>query len=839
MYSPVLYTGEKSCTPDEPISDLSLRSLKRLHQGWIQEMRDSPLEALVLCQKLSQRFDILITALAADMQRQNTGIAVVALGGYGREELYPYSDIDVLILSGAYQNPQLSETIQSLLYPLWDLGLKVGHSLQTVNSALKLARTDHTFATALLESRLICGDSGQYQSLEQAKRALFTPRFTARFIQAKYTEQKQRHVSAHRMLEPNLKDGAQGLRDLQTIRWCSQALCGVPDPLEAELLSPAAFQRFRRGYRVLSRIRLHVHLQPDGKDNHLWLHHQASIATAMGFRHHEAARPIERFMKWLLLIQTEISLVSEIAEKHLITRGFLAQESFASEPEEFQNPAEVLRFLCDTQLCDTQPSYCAATLEKLWGAQKLFKGRSVRTNKIRLQLRHILSSAMPPKRLDLINRLGILGAILPDFQHIRGLTQLDGYHVWSVDHHTLLVLHNLQKQSHEADADHAIFDPALFFAALLHDIAKGRGGDHAEKGAVIAEKIAPEFGFNASETARIAWLVRQHLLLSDLALHRDILDHGTLETLLEATPDAFHLQQLHALTIADIQAVSTQSWTTWKASVIARLYHHAITHFSALATPVAESLSEAIQTLRAEVAEISDADFARHRKLCTRQYFDSTTLAVQIEHARMMTRLQEPENRNAHIRLLPDSESAIVRLVLYTRDYSGLIAHTVGTLTEAGYSIVTLKTFPYGDHCILMTVWFHHQGKAFFEEARLERLKDRLSTTLSQRYIDMSNRTEHPALPRGMPTKITFDNAVSKRATVIEVRTHNRPGLLFDLATALSENKLKIHAAKVDTFGNRAMDVFYVRDSFGLKIERQERLERIYGSIMARMGNMD
>ncbi len=853
MYSPVQYTGKDSCLPVEPVELMPQDSLKKLHQSWIEEMRQSPLEALVLCQRLSQHFDALITALATELLAQApAGMSVIALGGYGREELYPYSDIDLLILLDGQKgcNPEaIKASIQPLLYPLWDLGLSVGHSIQTLKSSMALAKSDHTFATALLEARLICGDSQLYAQFQQTRKRLFTKRFVSAFMHTKYSEQKHRHATTRGMLEPNLKDGALGLRDLQTIRWCSQALCGIPDPVQAGLLSTFAFHRFRRCYRVLAAIRLQLHLQPNGGDNRLLMHHQMPIAEDMAFRQHKHLRPIERLMKRLFLAQSDCMLLSEIAEKRLSALAILPRQTFLEQTGSFKTPEDVLKFLLSA-LQQSLP-LCAETLEKLWAARKLFVGYrpdNPKAESARLVLRRILCTPTDPEKFmvsaHLINQLGLLGAMLPDFQHIRGLTQLDGYHVWSVDCHTLRVMRNLHGQGFGEDS---LSDPApapetidqvLLFAALLHDIAKGRGGEHALKGSAIATEIAPKFGFNAQETAQIAWLVRQHLLLSDLALHRDILDSGTADALQDATPDAEHLSKLYALTIADVQAVAPNSWTTWKASVISRLYRHGQERLQPTSTPDTTQTNSAIQALRAALPNMSDSDFASHAHLCSKEYLLSTTLAVQIEHARMLTSLSEPEAGKAHIRLLPDTKNAIVRLILYTQDYSGLIGHTVGTLTEAGYSIATLKTFPYGDHCALMTVWFHHQGKAFFEEARLQRLQKRLSNTIKQRYIDFDSQTTQQQ-PDHSTSKVAFDNVVSKRSTVIEVRTHNRRGLLFDLTMALNENKLKIHAAKIDTFGNRAMDVFYVRNRFGLKIEAQKHLDKIRASIMSRISNTD
>ena len=869
MYSPVLYAQKDSCVPASSVqirdalsqTENRQSALKQLHQGWIQEMYESPLEALILCQSLSQNMDGLVAELAAGLLARavsGVGISVIALGGYGREELYPHSDIDLLILLDGKKGrnaEQLQDSIQSLLYPLWDIGLSVGHSIQTIKSSIKLAKSDQTFATALLESRLICGDNQLHIALQQERRELFSPKFTTDFIQAKYKEQAHRHHRLRGMLEPDVKDGIAGLRDLHMIRWCSQALCGAPDPVQAGLFNHATFSRFQRAYRGLATIRLQLHCQPDGDDDRLFVHHQMPIAEKLQFRQRQHLRPIERLMKWIFLTQSDVMVLSEIAQKRLSFLKILPEKTFLEPPEDFKTPEKVLKFL----LFARQQSLplCAETLEKLWAAKKLFIGYrpdNPKAASARLLLRRLLCTLSDPEDFmtyaALINRLGILGAMLPDFQHIRGLTQLDGYHTWSVDCHTLNVMRNLHAQAlgdedTRADPRPAPADSVVVFAALAHDIAKGRGGGHAEKGAIVAEKIAPKFGFNAEETAQISWLVREHLLLSDLALHRDILDSGTMDALLDATPDAEHLRKLYALTIADIQGVSSNSWTAWKASVISRLYRHAQERLQPTPKPKADKNKEndknslEIQTLRSELPEMSNALFESHSRFCTKDYLLSTTLALQVEHAQMLTGLSLPKPDSPHIRLLPDPENAIVRLILYAQDYSGIIGHIVGALTEAGYSIVTLKTFPYGEQCALTTVWFHHQGKAFFEEARLQRLQERLSDTIKQRYVNLQNQVLTNKKPNHIATKVTFDNVVSRRSTVIEVRTHNRRGLLFDLTMALGENKLKIHAAKVDTFGKRALDVFYVRDRFGLKIEKQKHLDKIHASIITRISNTD
>ncbi|NQY82302.1 MAG: [protein-PII] uridylyltransferase [Alphaproteobacteria bacterium] len=860
-------------------------ALKAIHQGWLDGMRQAQEqhhEALSLCKALSDRIDVLIGQLAAELlhknQHNHVRVSMIALGGYGRGELYPHSDIDILILTEGHDNiaETLKPALEKLLYPLWDIGLTVGHSIQSPKSALALAKTDHTYATALLETRLLYGDPALYSNFSGTRDTLFHPpqnRFGTRFVRAKHDERLHRHQQHgdHRsMLEPNLKEGIGSLRDVQHIRWISQALCGKPDPAQAGLLQPTQHNLLKRAYRQLATIRLALHFELDGKDNRLLMHHQMHIAERLGFRQHRTLRPIERLMKLFFLTRAQVELLDSIVTTRLITRGILPDpkprrqphlpqpyiwyENHLARTQNFQSAEDVLEFLLLLKQFHARPS--AGTLEMLMRAKRLFVAitpDNPAAKPARALLRRILCETTTHETFTqiagLLNRLGILGRMLPDFRHVQGLTQLDGYHAWTVDHHTLRVLAHLHTMAEaNQESPHIVIDalllknaaPAeLFFSALLHDIAKGHGGSHAERGAVCAEKLAPQFGFSPEQTATIVWLVRYHLMLSDLALHRDILDAGTAETLLNSTPDARHLDLLYCLTAADIRGVAPNSWTAWKATVIARLYERAqeLMKLTPSATDRNEKKTTAISILRAALPDMPTRAFAHHIQHCSGEYLLSTTLPLQIEHAKMMASTGNIAKRESCITLLPDPEDAIVRLVLYTGDYTGLIAHAVGVLTESGYSIVTLKTFPYGENRSLMTVWFHNQGKALLETRRLESLKKRLSTAIRHRYINFDNQqpAEQSSLARTITSKVTFDNTVSRRATVIEVQTYNRTGLLFDLALALIKSRVSIHAAKIDTVGQRAMDVFYVCDRFGLKIYDPTYLENIHTNIKARI----
>lgn len=845
-------------------------ALKSLLQNWIQEMQEAHFArecALILCQKLSWRIDLLLQQLASPLLQAKNGsqrFCMIALAGYGRAELYPHSDIDLLILCEDSQtgNESFKDALQGLLYPLWDIGLRLGNSIHNPSSAITFAEGDHCFASALFEMRFICGSEDFYQSfLVRRQKMLRKSSFVKNFVHKKKAEKDtryHRHTTRSSMLEPNLKEDKGTMRDLHYIRWLSTALCGKPDPVSAKLWSPKIQKYFVRAYQHFAEFRLAQNFFTDVNENRFLQSVQPHASAHLGFRSDRTLRPAERMMKLYFLTQGQVILLGQIADHRadfrVMTQKILQPtKSFIFLSKKQQNSREVLTsILRPKQTKDT--SIAAHTLEQLVDARTIFHHLSGKDLSFaRKQIRDFLCQPKNPQEFRRIARLlhhsGVLGLIVPEYRHVAGLIQTDGYHAYPVGIHTLQVIEHLHAMAEaNPESPHTEVDALLlqhkapeelFFAAFLHDIAKGQGGEHAKRGAKLADVLAPKFGFSAQQTATIVWLVRHHLLLSDLALHRDILDSGTAEALVQATPDRRVLDLLYCLSVADIRAVAPNIWNAWKATVISRLHESAHKLFAPDPSPQdrARERTKAENALREALVGMSHTQFNAHIARCSSEYLLSTTLALQVEHARMLSEAHPTHGRECAIVILPDPEGDIVRLVLYTADYSGLVAHTVGVLTNAGFSIVTLKIFPYAENGALLTVWFHLQGKVLTEKRRLENIEKRLRNAVQQRFTPLDRDGAKPNVTFSSTPKILIDNAVSKRATVIEVQTLNRAGLLFDLALALSENRLRIISAKVDTIGQRAMDVFYVCDRFGLKIDNPRHQEQIYSSIKARLSS--
>ena len=874
---------------------------------------------LTLSAYLSQCYDQLLTGVLAALQQvENTAslcpmpLTLVALGGYGRQELYPQSDLDIMMLVDKTNRLPAGQqrVFEQLLYLLWDGGCKVGHAVHGVATATKLAREDMVFATSLLDMRLICGSQTLFGKLQDKRNNLITNTrgFARCFVQAKHAELLQRHrvhADHKQQLEPDLKEGIGALRDIQHIRWLSQIMQmmlpqSTDDPA-LTLLLPYSQKILHRAHICLSSWRFALHTIPEGHNNRLQFYQQPSLAQIFAYRQQDALTPMMRLMKHFFSCRYDVECLVAMLTAHLSERGWLEQSwswkklfprwnkaeetsvglsgkiadvaaaeqaekaeegNMPTFPQNFhrapQNPQEVLGVF---MTLSEYPDYVLSAQAWQWILQ--YRGRTSRLRRnaeAYRQIRALLcQSSSNDKTLYWLNRAGILSRIMPEFAHICGLGQWDGYHAFSVDNHTLKVLHHLYALS-ESTGDDAVNSKAemadvlavldrigkvdcLYIAAFLHDIAKGMGGEHAQKGAIIARDIAPLMGFDDEETGLISWLVEQHLLLSSMALRRDILDPNTVDQLLMYIRNAQQLDLLYVLTVADIQGVSAHSLTAWKATVLSRLYSIArpLIHYTPTMHDRMQRKRLAAERLYEKLRHVwqdkfCEEAFNQHINNCTGDYLVSTDLALQVIHAQMLISHPPLRPRESLIQFYPQPDQAIVQLVIYTTNYTGLTSHTMGTLSQMDYSIATMKVFPYADHNALLTVWFHQHGRSIVESRRLENVRQRLEDTINKRFVDIKQGTllrsgrrnkTHQGQYLKIPTRIRVDNQASRQATVIEIQAHNRPHLLFDLCVSLMQCHVTIQAAKVDTFGQRALDVFYIRNRFGLKILDENHLSSI------------
>jgi [protein-PII] uridylyltransferase len=799
-------------------------------------------------------------------------LGVVATGGFGRGEMAPLSDIDLLFLRPYKQTPRGEQIVEFMLYLLWDLGLKVGHATRTVDESIRYADRDQTIRTALLEARYIWGDKELFEELTRSYAAKFLGGDGRDFVEAKLVERDLRHQrmgDSRYVVEPNVKEGKGGLRDLHLLFWIAKYLYRVNEPSELVakgVLTKGEAQHFERADRFLSTVRCHIHYLTNRADDRLSFDLQREIASRLSYQDRSGSRGVERFMKHYYLhakIVGDLTRIFVAALEDSSRRkpklaafwqslrpkqleGFRldGERLSASSPEMFEkDPVAILRLFHVAQEngLDVHP----ATLRLITHSIRLVDRLRTDPEANRLFMAMMTSKHDPETTLRRLNESGVFGRFVPDFGRVVAQTQHDMYHTYTVDEHTIRAIGILAKienggykEDHPISAEvvHKILSrPVLYLAVLLHDIAKGRGGDHSVLGADVAMQLGPRLGLSAAETETVSWLVRYHLAMSATAFQRDLMDPKTIESFVAVVQSPERLRLLLVLTVCDIRAVGPNVWNGWKAALLRQLYHAAEALLSG--GTLLGGRAERIKAIQAEVAKRlpgwSDADKEEHFGRGYAPYwlsFDPATLARQAE----LVRRAEKDKQPLAIEHRVDPSRAVTEVTIYTLDTHGLFSRLAGAMAISGANIVDAKVFTMANGMALDTFWIQDlEGKPFDGPQRLARLSARVELSLSnrldiQRELD-AQRSSWPKRDRvfTVEPRVLIDNNASDTFTVLEVNGRDRPGFLHVVTRALTRCSLQIATAHVTTYGERAVDVFYVKDLFGLKVLNADKLRQI------------
>ncbi|MGE0725433.1 MAG: [protein-PII] uridylyltransferase, partial [Alphaproteobacteria bacterium] len=654
-------------------------------------------------------------------------IALVAVGGYGREEMAPFSDVDLLFLLPYKSTPYTEQVIEYLLYLLWDLGLKVGHATRTVEESLRQARADHTVRTAILEARWLWGDQALYAELRRRYEQEIQAKDAVKFIAAKLGERDARHQrlgDSRYLLEPNVKDGKGGLRDLHTLFWIAKYAYRVDDVaalVDKGVLSAEEAQRFARARDLLWTVRFHLHEVAGRAEERLTFDMQAELSRRLGYTDHAGARGIERFMKHYFLVAKDVGdltriLCAALEAEHrksappLLPRlmmrkktvgGFAVESGRLSLPRPSffrEDPVNLLRLFHVAQAngIDIHP----AALKQLTRDLKLVDEKLRRDAEANRLFLEVLSSRTDPEFvLRRMSEAGLFGKFVPDFGRVVAQMQFDMYHVYTVDEHTIFAIAILSKIERgelkdELPVASSIMPKiasrrALYVAVLLHDIAKGRGGDHSVIGAEIGQKLGPRFGLTPEETETVVWLVRWHLLMSNTAFKRDIDDPKTIADFAAQVQSPERLKLLLVLTAADIRAVGPNVWNGWKATLLRELYHRTMDELSGGAgeAPKAARVAAARAALAERLKDWSAAEFDAFAEQIYPAYWLALDVDTQARHARIV-RAAEREKRALTVDTRVDSARAVTEVTIYTADHPGLFSRIAGALSVAGANIV-------------------------------------------------------------------------------------------------------------------------------------------------------
>lgn len=817
-------------------------------------------------------------------------LAMAATGGYGRATLAPFSDIDLLFLSGPTPSAEVNQAVEFILYFLWDLGLKVGHALRTVEECLREAKGDVTIRTSMLDARCLAGDRSLFADFQTAFRADCAAEGPGDYIQEKQAERAARHKRFGEtpfMVEPNVKEGKGGLRDLQTLYWLSRyvfntfamtELVGKDSP-GGGILTETEARACKRAWEYLWTVRFHLHYVAGRAEERLTFDLQPVVGARMGYTRHGRQDGVERFMRHYFLVVREVARVTGVLEPalmraafgppaiapatdaSLIAAGFVLADGqilFAPGHDPATDPTSIFRILIEARdrgldlhpLAKRTLIRCAALGAELRSSKK---GAALFLNLLCGGDDDALArDGDSAEWLAVLNESGILGRYLPDWRRIVGQMQFDTYHVYTVDVHTVQAIRNLNSLEAGRLKEIAPLSSeligqvqsrrALYVAVLLHDIAKGRGGDHSVLGAELALTICPALGLDQEETEMVSWLVLHHLLLSQTAFSRDIDDPKTILDLADTIQSPERLRLLQILTVSDIRAVSPKVWNGWKATLLRELYAR-----------VAEVLEGGLSTTERDtrIARVKEVVGAMLVDWPEEERQDFLSLGYPSYWLGF-----DPESIERHGRMIRDAKScrapltiqteplparAVTEVVVYTADHAGLFSRIAGALAIAGASIVDARIHTLTDGMALDTFWIQDANGGPFETPhRLARLSAIVEQALTGRIrlaaeIRKATKSLVPGRMRAIhvPPRVVVDNRASNRHTVIEVNGRDRPGLLHDVTAAISDEGLQIASAHVTTYGVRAVDVFYVKDVFGMKVENERKLYQLRQALLA------
>ncbi len=798
-------------------------------------------------------------------------VAVTAVGGYGRGELAPYSDIDLLFLLPYKKTPHNEQVIEYMLYLLWDLGLKVGHATRSVNECLRLAKADMTIRTALLEARHICGDKEIFTTFRRRFAKAVVAGTETEFVEEKLAERDARHQrmgDSRYVLEPNIKEGKGGLRDLHTLFWIAKYLYrvdAVGEMVKLGVLSAKEADRFAKAENYLWTVRCHLHYVTGRAEDRLTLDLQEELGRLMGYTDHAGARGVERFMKHYFLYAKEVGdltrifcaaledqqrrrprLLPRFGLRKRVIEGFEVEGdrvTVTSDTAFAEDPVKLIRLfhVAQRHQLDIHPQVLRLITRNL---KLIDDGLRNDPEANRLFMEILAAPDDSEFMLRRMNEAGVFGRFVPDFGRVVAQMQHDMYHAYTVDEHTIFALGTLHRIEQGLLKDEvpiasevihkAQSRQALYLALLIHDIAKGRGGDHSEIGAGIALKLGPRFGLTDEETETVSWLVRHHLVMSDTAFKRDVDDPQTVRDFVAIVQSPERLRLLLVLTVADIRAVGPSVWNAWKAALLSDLYYLAEDLMSGglMAEGREERVAAAQESLRRELADWSAAAFEEHLARGHPSYwlsFDAKTHARQARLVRPAEEAGAPLTIDTRV----DEHRAVTEVTIYTADFVGLFSQIAGAMAMCGANIVDAKVFTLANSMALDIFWIQDaEGGPFHEPEDLERLTSRIERFLSGRLRpgrDLPAGRPFPSRARAfyVAPRVLIDNDASATYTVIEVNGRDRPGFLYDVTRALTALNLQIWSAKISTYGARAVDVFYVKDLFGLKVTHESKLVQV------------
>jgi [protein-PII] uridylyltransferase len=812
-------------------------------------------------------------------------MAIVATGGYGRGLMAPESDIDLLFILPYKQTAWGEQVAEAVLYCLWDMGLKVGHATRSVDESIRQARGDMTIRTAILETRFLAGDRPLYDELVGRFDKEVVQGTAAEFVTAKLAEREERHRRAGQsryLVEPNVKDGKGGLRDLHTLFWIAKYVYRVREAnelLDCGVFDAQEYRTFRRCADFLWSVRCNMHFLAGRPEERLSFDMQREIAVRLGYTSHPGMQDVERFMKHYFLVAKEVGdltailcakLENEQAKPVPVLSRMMARfrpsanrrrvpesDDFIADhnrinlaaPDVFKrDPVNLIRIFRLAQ--KNNLAFHPDAMRTVARSLKLVNAELRADPEANRLFMEILTSNDAEIVLRRMNETGVLGQFIRAFGKIVSMMQFNMYHHYTVDEHLIRCIGFLQEIERGGNDEFVVASDlmrkirpehraVLYIATLLHDIAKGRLEDHSIAGAKVARRLCPRLGFSPADTELVAWLIEVHLTMSTVAQSRDLSDRKTIENFASVVQSVEQMKLLTILTTADIRGVGPGVWNGWKAQLLRTLYYETEPVLTGGFSEVnrAQRIARAQAEFRAAFTEWPEQQLTTYLSRHYPAYWLKVDLPRKIRHARFL-RASEQAGVKLAINVGFDETRGVTELTILAMDHPWLLSIIAGACASAGANIVDAQIYTTTDGRALDTIAITREYDRDEDEGRRatrigEMIEDVLEGKLRlPEVVARRAAVRGKARPFIVEPEVAVNNQWSDRYTVIEVSGLDRPGLLYELTSAISKLNLNIASAHVATFGERARDVFYVTDLLGAQIAAPTRQAAIRSALL-------
>ena len=855
------------------IKDLFMENKDGFYSG---ELRAKAIDAVIL-----STFDVVNTyAFPIANPTKADKLSIIAVGGYGRGNLAPGSDIDILILTPYKITPRIEQIVETLLYILWDLKLKVGYAIRSLEDNISKAKLDNTICTALLDARLISGDQDLWIQFNSVFKLEILNKLKEKYFYEKIKERDVRHKKmgdSRYLLEPNIKEGKGGLRDLNTIRWIISFLYqgnSVKEYLSFGLMTNKEASFYNKAEKYFMTLRSMMHYYSKNNSDRLTFDLQLSIAKKLGYKSHSGSTPIERLMKHYYLFAKDVGYLTKSVLENIENNNFKTDKSFfkklvfnikknkngvfefygnsihLAKTENTIEPLDIFRAYDFSAKYDLSLSNDLINIIKLNIRKVDTLRNSKKANTFFINVLTNINNS--EKVLRSMSEIGLLGRFIPDFQKVVARVQHDMYHTYTVDEHTINAIGILRKIDNgelKSKFDLAsevikkiVSKKVLYIALFLHDIAKGRGGDHSILGGEVAQNLCPRFGLNADETETVVWLVENHLLMSQVAFKRDLQDPNTIIDLKKKIQSPELLKLLYVLTVADITAVGPEIWNSWKDNLLKIVYNETLMEINGGGDIKSRTVVEdtAKTKLRSSLSDWSDQEFEKYINRFFPYYWTNINFDVHLHHAKL---IRDADSKNLKIKIDIENldDQGVTEISIYTQDHLGLFARTCAGLALAGTSVQDARIVTTKDGMTVNTFLIRSANSFSFieDKNRISTLEDTIRKTISEerdpkilikefKSIQIPSRKDSFIIE----PRVLIDNLSSKTHTLIEINSKDKIGLLHTLASELFLMGLHISTARISTYGVRVVDVFYIKNMTGGKITEKDKIDVIKSKLM-------